>query len=198
MPAEIVVPLPDPLVPLREVRSTLLSSSLAALRERGLVDRYFELLPAERHPAILSLVAGVWVPADLALAHYRACDGLGVTPEQQQSIGDDVARRIHGSLLGTVVRMARSTGVTMWTGAAQFPRLWDRMFRGGGFAAVKLGPKELRVDVEQLPLVDVAYFRNGLCHTLRATCELFARTVYVRATPRREGSAAASLRISWA
>ena len=75
----IVVPLGaadvSKVVPCTAVRSTLLSASLLSLRERGLTERYYALLPKDLHLAMQTLVAGSWVPMDVASTVH------GSTPE---------------------------------------------------------------------------------------------------------------------
>jgi len=197
---EPIVPLPDtreriPLV--RQVRSTLLSSSLQSIRDHGAADQYFERLPREHHDAILSLVAGVWVPVELAIVHYATCDTLELDATTSEAISTDVAQRIHGSLLATVIRMATGTGVTMMTGLQQVQRLYTRVFMGGGIGAYQLGPKEARIDFAGFQLASISYFRNGLRNTTKASLELFARTLYMREIPERTTARTVSYRLSW-
>jgi hypothetical protein len=197
---EPIVPLPDArdrIPPLSQVRSTLLSSSLQSLRDHGAGDRYFERLPREHHEAILSLVAGVWVPVELAMVHYVTCDGLELDAAATEAISNDVAKRIHGSLLATVIRMATGTGVTMLTGLQQVQRLYTRVFMGGAIGAYALGPKEARLDFVSFPLAAIPYFRNGLRNSAKASLELFARTLYMREIPERTNAQAVSYRLSW-
>jgi hypothetical protein len=195
-----IVPLPDArdkVAPLRQIRSTLLSSSLQSLRDHGVSDRYFAALPREHHEAILSLVAGVWVPVDLAIAHYVTCDGLQLDTATTEAVSSSVAKRIHGSLLATVIRMATGTGVTMVTGLQQVQRLYSRVFMGGGIGAYLLGPKEARLDFAGFQLAQIPYFRNGLRTTAKASLELFTRTLFVRELPERTTARTVSYRLSW-
>jgi len=197
---EAIVPLPDtrervPLV--TQVRSTLLSSSLHSLRDHGMGDAYFAALPKEHHEAILSLVAGVWVPVDLAIVHYVTCDGLTIDAEVREAISNDVAKRIHGSVLATVIRMATGTGVTMLTGLQQVQRLYSRVFMGGAIGAYLLGPKEARLDFAGFQLAQIPYFRTGLRATAKASLELFTRTLHMREMPERTTARAVSYRLSW-
>ena len=50
--------------PTTQVRSTWITSSLRAMRERDLLDRYYAVLPQELHDEIRGLVAGRWLPVD--------------------------------------------------------------------------------------------------------------------------------------
>jgi hypothetical protein len=62
-------------------RSTLLLGSVASLRAAGLFEAYEAVAPAEVLAAVGSSVAGMWIPIDVAVAHYIACDGLGLSSE---------------------------------------------------------------------------------------------------------------------
>src|SRR5690349_21822232 len=81
--AQVIVPFPPTIEAVRHVRSTLILSSLAVLRERGLQGAYLAELPLAYHGAILEAVAGAWMPIDVGLAHYVACDALGLPTEVQ-------------------------------------------------------------------------------------------------------------------
>jgi len=88
--AQIILPFPVPLARLEaatEIRSTLIASSLQSLKSRGHLARYTELLPAEHHDTILHYIAGQWFPLAIGFAHYQACDGLGLSLEEQREIG---------------------------------------------------------------------------------------------------------------
>src|SRR5690348_2644577 len=56
------------------VRSTVVVTSLRALRSRGHFERYLELLDTSYRDPMLALTAGTWLPIDAALAHYTACE----------------------------------------------------------------------------------------------------------------------------
>ena len=70
----------------RQVRSTLLASSLRSIRLRGRFDDYAKVLDPKYKEDVLSSVAGVWLPLEVAAAHYEACDRLGYTPEPRDSV----------------------------------------------------------------------------------------------------------------
>lgn len=198
--AEVVVPLHAPLEriePVRSVRSTLLSGSIQALRSRGMFDAYFEQLPAEHHDAIRSMVAGVWVPLDLAQAHYSALDRLITSEQQQLEMGHDVADRIHRTILSTVARAATTAGVTPWIGLSMFPKLMERTFVGGGVSVTKISPKDARLEVVRLTLLDTSqYFRNAFRGVIAGGIELFCRRAFVNDLSRRGDVNA--FKVSWA
>ena len=180
-----------------DVRSTLLTSSLLVVRERHLLDRYTALVPREHRDAILSTIAGVWLPMAVGMAHYRAMDALGFSPSEQVTIGTEVGDRVHGTFLGTMVKMAASAGATPWSALPQVSKLYGRVFRGGGGAAIfKLGPKEARAELAGVPLASIAYWRAGTRGMFQAGCELFSRKTYVTEIGHTDD--ALSLRVAWA
>jgi hypothetical protein len=196
---EVFVPLPLPLdriEPLRAVRSTLLTGSIQALRARNLYEDYFKVLPAKHHDAIRSMVAGVWVPLELARAHYDALDRLLPDANAQIDMGRDVADRIHRTILATVAKAASGAGVTPWIGLASFPKLWERTFVGGAVAIQKLGMKDARIDMVKLSLLETSYFRHAFIGVLAAGIELFCRRVFITELPKRGD--VFSFKASWA
>lgn len=199
---EIILAFPaarDELGSVTEVRSTLLASSLQSLRSRGLFDRYERLLAPAHRPAVLDTLAGQWLSIETACAHYSACDALGLPVSEQLALGGDVSHRIHGTLLGTVIRLAKTAGMTPWTLLPRGNELFRRTLRGGGGTQVtKVGPKEALVEMVGVPLLTIPYYRTALRGVYRAAVELFCKQAYVRdCTGPAAGPAAARLRIMW-
>jgi hypothetical protein len=196
---EIVVPFTRPPIEIpicSSVRSALVTTSLHAVRQRGRGDAYFEALPATSHNAIRALTAGEWIDIELALAHYRALQSIVPIEAEQVAIGREVADRIFRTFVGTLARLATSAGFTPWTGLTKAATLWDRAFRGGGVSVTKLGPKEARMEVVKLPLLDVPYFRIAFRGAILANCELLSkRQAFVREL--KHGAHAISLSASW-
>lgn len=180
----------------RSVRSTLLSGSIQAMRARGLYEKYFTELPPQHHEAMRSMVAGVWIPLELARAHYDALDRLVPSEADQLDMGRDVADRIHRTILATVARAATGVGVTPWTGLAHFPKLWERTFVGGGVSVTKISPKDARVDVVRLSLMETSYFRHAFRGVMTAGVELFCRRAFAVELPKRGDVHA--IKLSWA
>jgi hypothetical protein len=184
--------------PVTLVRSTLLASSVLGVRERGLMEEYEKLLPPEMHGPVLNAVTGSWLPVEVAMAHYRAVEALQRPVAEQYAAGEKVAARIQDSVLRTLVRVARSAGVTPWTGLEYFPRLWDRLLMGGSPAVYKLGPKEARVEIHGVPMIEFACFRNGWRGMFGGSGRLFANQVFVHEIARYTTATDTAFRISWA
>jgi hypothetical protein len=185
----------DPVV---KVRSTLLASSQLGLRERGWFDNYLRVLPQSAHATVLSPAAGQWIDVEFAMAHYRACESLGLSVDEQFDAGWRTSVRIQNSVLGTLARVAKTAGVTPWTGLQYFQRLWDRLLLGGSGAVYRLGPKDARVEIHGVPMVQFAYFRNGWRGMFGGSGQLFANRLYIHEfTSYTTGTRTAFL-ISWA
>jgi hypothetical protein len=180
------------------LRSTLLTTSIQSLRARGLYDRYAALLPAQHREAILTSVAGVWLPMAVGIAHYTTCDALGLAASEQFAIGQEVGDRVQGTLLGLVVRTAKTAGLSPWAGLSNARRLYTRLFQGGSVRLVKLGPKEARVELVNNPLFANAHFRNGLRGLTVAGAELFCEKAYGTELARLSTPTSFAMRVSWA
>jgi hypothetical protein len=180
------------------VRSTLVTASLQALRQRGLYASYLARLDPSYADEIVTTVAGAWLPLTLGQAHYGACNVLEVEEGLVIDVGMEVGDRVHGTFLGAMLRSARTVGATPWTALAQSRRLYERLFSGGGGIAVfRRGPKDAIVCLEGNALCDVPYFRTGVCGVYRAALQLFASRLYVTEAPGFHRPATMALKIAW-
>jgi hypothetical protein len=175
---DVLLPFPERIPPMRKARSTLLLGGLASLSAAGLSDAWAAVVPAEVRTAIQSSVAGMWLPIEIAVEHYTACDQLGVSAEAAARIGRGTFERTKGLLLGTAIGLAKRAGVTPWTFVPHLQRFWLRGYDGGGVQATKLGPKELRVDVVACPLFTSRYYRAACRGLVTGLMELVCRKAY--------------------
>jgi hypothetical protein len=180
------------------VRSTLLVASYKMVREMGREADYVAALEPGRHATVLELVAGTWADLDLALAHYRACETLGLSDAAQIDIGRTVGRNIRETVAGTLFRATREMGFTPWTMLEAVPRFWHRMFDGSTVSCWRTGPKDALLEARGLPLLDVRYFRNALRGQIMGGADLFCTRSFTspRGTSHAPGSWA--LRLQWA
>jgi hypothetical protein len=185
-------------VPVTQVRSTLVASSLQAVRDRQLFERYCTLLPRERHDVIVHSVAGSWLAVDDATAHYRAMDSLGLMPNEVFEIGRSVAEKVQGSVLSTLAKLATGTGVTPWQPLAQLHRLWARIFIGGAVSVCKRGPKEAHCEVLGNPLSDIPYFRGAFRGLINGGLSLFCTKAYVTELTKLSEPQRIVFRLAWA
>ena len=200
VPEEVLFAFPAPLERLPKVkrcRSTLLSSSLNAIRDRGLLERYLKSLPTQYHEMVVSTVAGVWLPIEVAMAHYRAMDALGLGVSEQVQIGRLVSDKFQGTVLGTLVKLATVAGATPWIPIGQFQRFWERLMDGGGSSAVKVGPKEARLELAGLSLFTIPYFRVAFRGVVAGACDLFTSKTYVYEIAHPTMDSNAAYRIAW-
>ncbi len=182
----------------RRVRSTLIASSIQALKRRGLYDDYFAHLPVEERDAIAACVAGSWLPMATGLAHYGAIDAIGLADQLVAEMSADVSTQTQATFLATAAKLATSAGATPWTALAQFQRLWDRILDGGDCAVGRAGPKDARLEVVGLPLFRVRYFRFAFRFYTLTLCRLFATSCYVNEVPKGGGPTFGTFRVAWA
>ena len=165
---------------IQHVRSTMLLSSRNALTLGGAFERYEANLSEATRAMLSEVVAGVWLPIELALDHYAACDALQISHATQHSLGRANADSIRGTLMGTVARIARTAGSTPVTILEQMPRFWARIFDGGSVTSVVRGPKEADIIVIADPVMRSEYFRHGLLGFAEMMLGLLTTRIYVR------------------
>ena len=110
----------------------------------------------------------------------------------------EVGERVNGTLLGMLVRMARTVGVTPWSALAQSAKLYGRLFCGGGIAVFKHGPKDASVQIVGNPLCDIDYFRAGLGGVYQAALRLFCQRVHTSLSTARRPPRTLVLHVCWA
>jgi hypothetical protein len=197
---EVFLPLPvprDKVPPATEFRSTWLSSSLLALREHGYFERYLGILPREYHDPILNSVAGVWLPIEIAVAHYRASQQLNLSRAEYSILALDVTRRVHGTSLALAIRLAKQVGVNPWTSFAQLERLWERVWRGGAVTVHKSGPKEAIVEIVNWRCAEITYVRQTVPFVVLALTELFCTKAYTSEATQLWSPTSMGIRVAW-
>jgi hypothetical protein len=163
------------------IRSTLITSSLRTLEERGLLERYYSLLAPEHAATLRGAVAGTWLRVEVAIAHYRACDGLGLSTMEQVEMGRLVGDKIQGTLWGRLVTVAKQAGVTPWAVIERFDRFYERLTLGGGIAVTRLADKDALIDIYKVPLFETPYFAHAWRGVIQGICDLFCTRAYVKA-----------------
>ncbi|MDB4973380.1 MAG: hypothetical protein JWN48_1721 [Myxococcaceae bacterium] len=180
------------------IRSTVLQSSIASLRERGHFERWYALVEVDHRATIVESLAPSWLPIEVALAHYRACDALLLSPIEQSAMGAAVGDRIQGTFLGTLMKSARAAGFNPMILLSQFDRLYGRLFQGGSVQLTRTGPKDLDIELRGVPLFDGMYFRIAFGGVVRAGILLSGvRSAYVKATSFKEASSTCVFHASW-
>lgn len=195
---EVIIPHTDPIRPATHVRSTLIQSSLATLKTLGHYERYLQLVEPAQRDEIVEAIAPSWLPIHAGMAHYRACDALGLSGPELLTIGEKVGDRMQGAFMETLTRAARSMGVTPWVLLKRFDVLWGRLLQGGSIQLTKEGPKDLTIEVRAARLPQFEYFRTAFCGVVRAGFKYVGvRTAYVRIASWDEAKERFVMRAAW-
>jgi len=179
------------------VRSTLLTASQKALRQRGQFDRYVELVAAPHRDALLGMIAGVWMPIDVCVAHYDACVALDLAPSDVMAIGGEVEKNVERTVLSVLSRAATEAGATPWLPLSNIGKLWSRVWIGSGIAVYRTGPKDARIEIAGWPLAPNAYMRTAIRGIIPSLVEMFCKKSYVREVPEHLGALTCSFRVAW-
>jgi hypothetical protein len=185
---------PKDAAPCTNVRSTVLISSIQTLRSSGNYDAYAANVDGAVRERLLAVGAPVWLPIELAVAHYRACDALALPNEDVRRTSAALAP-IHVSGVDVVLRAARAGGASPWTIFSRAPTYWERMYMGGRLVVHQDGPKDARLTVHGQPLADFAYWRAGFAGILGALAEALSTRAYVQESRPR---GVTTFSISWA
>jgi hypothetical protein len=180
------------------VRSTLLQSSLHALREFGLYERWSAQIGTAERDLIVESIAPVWLPVEVAAAHYEACDRMQVDEAEQTLIGASVGARVQSTLLTTAGKLARNMGVTPDVAARCFAPLWARLFQGGSLQIEQVGPKDLQLEFRQSVLPRCAYFRRTLCGNVGSATQLLgSKVAYAKQVSYDAGKDRLLVKVAW-
>lgn len=184
---------------MRNVRGSLIASSLQTLRELGFYDAYVKHLPEQYREVVLFGVASSWLPLAAAEAHYQACDDLELDDAQIIMIGEAVSKRIMGTFLGTMLRTGRNFGATPtpWLVLCQYHRVCERILDGGKFMVTELGPKDAVVQTRGLPLFRSRYFRTATLGMFRGGVGVFAKSCFAREVPERSSRDMLTVSLRW-
>ena len=179
-------------------RGTLIFSSRQTLQRHGQFDVYRRHLAPEHELAIASSTAGSWLPIELAVAHYRGCDLLGMPVDEQLRLGASVVHNIQRTFIGSALRAAlRGASVSPLLGMQKFFGTYARAFRGGGSRMVQTGPKDLRVEFVGNPVAAFHYFRVGFRGFIVAGAEVFAHRVVAAELEAYGSPTSVAYRVAW-
>jgi hypothetical protein len=198
-PREVFLPFRFPASPpaISRVRSTLLTASINGIRQAGREARYLAALPAELHLEMQMLTAGAWVPLDLAVQHYTACDRMGLSTSEMDRMGTQVSLRTQKTFVGTLGSVAAGAGATPWNVFAHTPRIWDRIFEGGDQCVYKVGPKDALTVLVGCPLLRIPYFRVAIRSYYAALAHLLVRTMHSHEVVEHRSDSSIGMRFSW-
>lgn len=180
-----------------QVRGTVLLGSLRSLRARALGDRYLALLEPGHREVIASLTAATWLPVEVALAHYRACEALELDRDTIEAIGRESGLFVNQTVRSIVSGISREVGVTPWFALGNAQKFRARTWVGGSIAVYKLGPKDARFEWIQFPIAHIPYVRVALGAFAGAIGGLFARSMFVRDLQPHARGSTLNYRLSW-
>jgi hypothetical protein len=158
-----VVPVPEPranIQPANQFRSTWIVSSHDGLRQFGYFNRYQALL-GEHREQILTCVAAVWLPLDVARTHYQACEQLRITDAQYLEMAN-AAGQVRKAWNAVLIAGAERAEATPWTVLATLPRAWARAANGGAVGVYQLAETQARVEYVGCELLEIPYFRRAV------------------------------------
>jgi hypothetical protein len=200
MPQDSRVLVPTPRSPERAtaVRGTVLMASQEALKTGGYYERYAaHVEDAYRSKLLIDIVPNTWLGLDQAMAHYRACQALGLDEATIQHLGTAVGDRINNVFIKSLIRLATGT-VQPWFAWQLAPRVWARAWKGSAVGVLKMGPTEARVDVVGFPCVSIPYVRISLGAFFAKNTQLFCKSAVSRSVrPAADPSESASYIVSW-
>ena len=184
--------------PTTAIKNALLQASLAQLRAKGLYERYAAIVPPAVPQQILSSLAMSWMPIELAVAHYGACEGMMLAAEQATEVGAGVGERVQETSLSAAAKKTREPTADVWSNLGTLYRVWARHYQGGSIQIVKLGPSDMVIQQRGFVLTQYRYYRQGQLAVFRAYFEAVGLHVtsvkLVSYSPTRDE---VSIRITW-
>lgn len=188
----------SPLLPVTAVRSTILQMSVKLLRDHGHYARYLELVDPTYRATILEAIAPAWIALEVADAHYRACDALELSDDDQLALGRAVGDRIQATYLATLMKTAKASGLSPMVLFSRFDRAWPRAFQGGSLQLTQVGPKDIELEVRGAQLTRYGYFRGAFVGVVRAALQLGGtRAEVVKEAGFRENADVFTIAGSW-
>lgn len=166
---EIIVPHDPAAGPVTAVRNVLIQASLAELKAKGHYERYARLIAPDMIEQLLASLGPSWIPVEVALAHYEACENLSLTSGEFAAMGDRVGDRVQDTVLVSSAKKVRDVNFDLWTAVPSLHRMWPRIFQGGSIQTVKVGPKEKLVEQRGFLMNRYHYYRQAHVAALRAT-----------------------------
>jgi len=185
-------PKPRPVI---QARSTLIVSAIQTLRAHGIYDRYSELLSPGLRQEMMSLVAGLWIPGELALEHFRTMDKLGLSKSTIEAVGAEVAERGAKTTLA-VVPGAKSER-DPWKMLVTSHRNLDTNWRGSDIMVVKEGPQHAVVIWAGQPCASIPYFVTSWGAFLRAVTNQYCTSANHRIDHEQSSSTAIAIVLTW-
>ncbi|HEY2517254.1 MAG TPA: hypothetical protein VGI39_40555 [Polyangiaceae bacterium] len=198
---ELFVPFPDSMRTAPEttaVRSTTIIVSRQGIEDRGHFGEYKKHLPADSEAELEAAVAGIWLPIQLAIDHYVACDRLQLGVLAERELGGLAVRKLGDTVMGTITKGFGSAGiVSLWDVLRRYSLFFSANFRGGGSRVWKVGPKDAILEICGFPLARVPYLRHAYGGLLSEGARFLVTTSHVAEVPRLCTPTTLGFRVSW-
>jgi hypothetical protein len=195
---EILIPHDPSRGELKAVRRMLVHSSLAELKALGLYERYTGCVDPQSLGAILDQIGPGWLSTELALAHYRACDDIGINDADVEQLGATAGEKLARTLTVPTASSGPESALSPWSLVGAFERLGKRIYDGGSIQYVKLGPMQLSIENIGNPLFSVHYYRVAHLAFMRRSFEtLGASVIEARITNYRVSGAMIEVSLAW-
>jgi hypothetical protein len=179
------------------VRGFVFTTGLRWLREHDLVDRYVEHLPESLRASVGTMTATEWIPLDLALQCYAACDALNLSVEEQIDVGRTVSAANNGVVVTTIVRLIGGLGATPWLGLRHIDKVWHRSNRGGAVAVFRESDRAARLEFWRVPMAASRFFVTSMRGAVAVGVEALCDRVLVSELPGYAEEDGFALRVVW-
>ena len=145
--------------PVVALKAALLHTSIGQLKSHDHYERYLALVDPTVPERIMSTLAMSWIPIELSLAHYQACDNLMLSVEAINGLGTDVGDRMQLTSLAASARSTDERNDAIWEHVGALHRMWARHYQGGSVRVVKLGPHDMQLEQRGFVLNQFRYYR---------------------------------------
>ena len=146
---------------------------------------------------IMGLAAGMWVPVELAVAHYTAIDGLKLDPSEIELIGADVANRTWKHILSPVAARAKRIGPKPREALTHTHESIDLNWRGGDARIFRERPNQALYEWVGQPCASIPYFVTSFGAFMGALMRLYSERASHQIVPDGCTPTTISLRLSW-
>ena len=189
------LPAPQGVIPpTTSFRSTWIVASQQGLRARGFFDRYERRLVNHRD-AILSAIAGVWLPIDVVRSHYEACEELSI-PDPEYVLMVKAGSQVRQAWFSRLIAEAQHPEATPWTALHLMHRGWARAAEGGAVGISRLGDNCGRLEYVGCSLFEIPYFRRAVQFMIQFLVARTAAEAAVRDLAGRKAHACSYL-VEW-
>jgi hypothetical protein len=160
-PREIFIPHDPAAGPVTALKNLIIQSSLTQLKANGHYERYVSLIAPEVLEELLARMGPGWIPVELAMAHYQACEDLNLNGDETAAVGTSVGDRLQSATLVSRAKKVREDDFDVWGSYTQMYRMWARLYQGGSVQVVKLGPNAQLIEQRGFPMNRFRYFRQA-------------------------------------